>query len=89
MTYGTCCDRLYYCPTAGEDECDVHGGFDVCCNRPDLHRPPVIGAAPAYAAAYGVGGDRDADEGPVEPARPRPRTLPAAPTPRRARPKRG
>jgi hypothetical protein len=30
---------LYYCPTAGEVESDCHGGFDTCCDRPDLHRP--------------------------------------------------
>jgi hypothetical protein len=30
---------LYYCPTAGETESDCHGGFDVCCDRPDLHQP--------------------------------------------------
>ncbi|WP_037805184.1 hypothetical protein, partial [Streptomyces sp. NRRL F-5135] len=29
---------LYYCPTAGEVESDCHGGFDVCCGRPDLHQ---------------------------------------------------
>lgn len=30
---------LYYCPTVGDVECPVHGGFDVCCNRLDLHQP--------------------------------------------------
>lgn len=30
------CDA-YYCPTSGEDECAVHGGFDVCCAHPELH----------------------------------------------------
>lgn len=29
----------YYCPTAGETESDCHGGFDTCCDRPDLHQP--------------------------------------------------
>ncbi|MGZ0231157.1 hypothetical protein [Streptomyces sp. CPS1] len=33
--------QLYYCPTAGEVESDCHGGFDVCCGRPDLHQPIV------------------------------------------------
>lgn len=31
--------QLYYCPTAREVESDCHGGFDVCCSRPDLHVP--------------------------------------------------
>lgn len=31
--------RLYFCPTSGHVECPTHGGFDVCCNRPDLHQP--------------------------------------------------
>ncbi|MFH9812536.1 hypothetical protein ACH4NO_18310 [Streptomyces olivaceus] len=30
---------VYYCPTSGETESDCHGGFDVCCARPDLHQP--------------------------------------------------
>lgn len=29
----------YYCPQAGEVESDCHGGFDVCCAHPELHRP--------------------------------------------------
>ncbi|MFD5491564.1 hypothetical protein ACFWH4_01150 [Streptomyces sp. NPDC127091] len=29
---------VYYCPTGGETESDCHGGFDVCCARPDLHQ---------------------------------------------------
>lgn len=28
----------YYCPTAGDTESDCHGGFDICCARPDLHQ---------------------------------------------------
>jgi hypothetical protein len=32
--------RIVYCPTAGEDECLTHGGFDVCCDRPGLHEAP-------------------------------------------------
>ncbi len=31
----------YYCPTSGQDEHAQRGGFDVCCDRPDLHRPAV------------------------------------------------
>lgn len=31
--------RLYFCPTSGDVECPHHGGFDVCCSRPDLHQP--------------------------------------------------
>lgn len=30
---------VYYCPTSGDTESDCHGGFDQCCDRPDLHRP--------------------------------------------------
>lgn len=30
---------LYFCPTSGDVEDPRHGGFDVCCDRPDLHRP--------------------------------------------------
>ncbi|MEV1013869.1 hypothetical protein AB0I89_24250 [Micromonospora sp. NPDC049801] len=30
----------YYCPTSGDTECcPAHSGWDVCCNRPDLHQP--------------------------------------------------
>lgn len=29
---------VYYCPTANDTESDCHGGFDVCCARPDLHQ---------------------------------------------------
>lgn len=31
--------RLHFCPTSGDVECPTHGGFAVCCNRPDLHQP--------------------------------------------------
>ena len=31
----------YYCPESGEVEDPRHGGFDVCCGRPDLHAPMV------------------------------------------------
>jgi len=24
----------YVCPTSGERECPIHGGFDVCCDHP-------------------------------------------------------
>jgi len=34
---------LYYCPTGGENEHPVHGGFDVCCVHPELHEPPREG----------------------------------------------
>ncbi|MER7331786.1 MULTISPECIES: hypothetical protein [unclassified Micromonospora] len=37
----TPCDR-WFCPTSGEVECGVHGGFDVCCNRIDLHQPITV-----------------------------------------------
>lgn len=35
--------RLYYCPASGETESDCHGGFDICCDRPDLHQPVDTG----------------------------------------------
>lgn len=28
-----CCDQCYDCPTSGERECRVHGGFDICCDN--------------------------------------------------------
>ncbi|MGW0920147.1 hypothetical protein ACWD3J_14155 [Streptomyces sp. NPDC002755] len=28
----------YFCPTSGKTESTCHGGFDVCCDRPDLHQ---------------------------------------------------
>jgi hypothetical protein len=33
--------RYFYCPTSARVESDCHGGFDVCCDRPDLHMPPA------------------------------------------------
>lgn len=33
----SCCPDAYWCPRAGEVECPRHGGFDVCCRRPDAH----------------------------------------------------
>lgn len=33
---------LYYCPTAGEVEHPTQGGFDVCCDRPELHKPVCV-----------------------------------------------
>jgi hypothetical protein len=41
---------LYFCPTAGEVESARHGGFDVCCAAPELHRPPT---APELAGVIG------------------------------------
>lgn len=35
---GRCCGARYYCPTADATECAAHGGFDVCCYHPELHR---------------------------------------------------
>lgn len=51
--------NLYYCPTSGRTESDCHGGFDVCCDRPDLHIPsaeaaPTIAALQAAARKKGV-----------------------------------
>ncbi|MFJ3699548.1 hypothetical protein ACIPW9_36400 [Streptomyces sp. NPDC090052] len=41
----------YYCPTVGEIESDCHGGFDVCCARPDLHQPLRASLRDQYAEA--------------------------------------
>lgn len=38
------CQPSYFCPTNGEWESPCHGGFDVCCNHPELHQqitPPA------------------------------------------------
>ncbi|MEU9405637.1 hypothetical protein AB0E08_08020 [Streptomyces sp. NPDC048281] len=37
----TCCPDAYLCLTADvpEIECPRHGGFEVCCDKPDLHVP--------------------------------------------------
>jgi hypothetical protein len=37
VVYDCSCPDLYYCPTSREVECAKHGGFSVCCNRPDEH----------------------------------------------------
>jgi hypothetical protein len=29
----------YFCPASGKAESDCHGGFDRCCDAPELHRP--------------------------------------------------
>ena len=34
-----CCPDAFYCPAGGETECPRHGGFDICCARPDQHVP--------------------------------------------------
>lgn len=67
-----CCDGVYFCPTSNEDECAVHGGFDVCCAAPELHHPRVGGVgfcpscrlffdvvwpSPPYAVAHRSGDD--------------------------------
>lgn len=30
---------VYYCPTSGQKESPCCGGFDDCCDQPELHRP--------------------------------------------------
>lgn len=46
----------YFCPASGETESDCHGGFDQCCDRPDLHRPIAeTGACPACRRADQAG----------------------------------
>lgn len=52
----------YYCPTVGETESDCHGGFDVCCARPELHQPISLRAR--YAAA--IQAVQDGQAAPVE-----------------------
>ncbi|MFI7073486.1 hypothetical protein [Micromonospora sediminicola] len=34
--------ETWFCPTSGDVECGVHGGFDVCCDRYDLHQPAAV-----------------------------------------------
>lgn len=47
-----CCDRVYLCPTTGEMECPLHGGFDICCN--DVNCPGrVIGRTEAALKLIG------------------------------------
>jgi hypothetical protein len=36
------CPDVYYCPTTYETECPRHGGFDVCCDHPEVHIPGRI-----------------------------------------------
>ena len=58
-----CCDSGYYCPAAGENECAVHGGFDVCCEHPERHeqrRGPAVfvkqlGAQPTHVREFDRG----------------------------------
>jgi hypothetical protein len=34
----TCCGAdMYWCPVVGRMECPLHGGFNVCCARPERH----------------------------------------------------
>lgn len=54
------CLPMYFCPTAGEYESPCHGGFDTCCDRPDLHKELITdgqgeesGADPAGDLAPG------------------------------------
>jgi hypothetical protein len=36
---------LYFCPAVAEVESAMHGGFDVCCDRPEQHIPLPLGPA--------------------------------------------
>jgi hypothetical protein len=51
--------KLYYCPTTDEVEQHPGGGFDVCCDHPELHR------AIKWTDLFGIDPDylKDADEG--------------------------
>jgi hypothetical protein len=31
----------YFCPLAGENECPACSAFDICCDQPSVHQPPV------------------------------------------------
>lgn len=42
----TGCCSTFWCPTVDAVECPTHGGFDVCCDRPDLHRATAELACP-------------------------------------------
>lgn len=33
------CADLYFCPASDDVECPRHGGFDICCDRPERHVP--------------------------------------------------
>lgn len=33
--------QVYWCPASGENECPTCGGFETCCDRPELHEPPI------------------------------------------------
>lgn len=34
----SCCGAdMFWCPRVGRMECPTHGGFKVCCDRPDRH----------------------------------------------------
>lgn len=48
----TCCPQAYWCPTSGDTECPAHGGFDVCCARPDWHISQTRDAWHAEQAAH-------------------------------------
>jgi hypothetical protein len=39
--------EVYYCPTVDEIEMRPGGGFDVCCDAPEKHRPVDLAALPA------------------------------------------
>ena len=51
---------LYVCPAALEVESKTHGGFGVCCDRPDLHVPLPDGpATDALSEALGEARKRE------------------------------
>lgn len=38
-----CCgDALFWCPTSGEMECRIHGGYKQCCDQGDRHLPIAV-----------------------------------------------
>jgi len=42
----------YYCPTSGETESNCHGGFDACCDQPDLHQPATGARQPVISCSH-------------------------------------
>ncbi|WP_181785360.1 hypothetical protein [Streptomyces phytophilus] len=65
-------ESLYVCPAALQVESPTHGGFDTCCDRPDLHVPVPTGpgtdalsrALDALSAPSGDSDAADEDDAP-------------------------
>jgi hypothetical protein len=44
-----CCPDVYYCPASDDIECVRHGGFSVCCSRPQDHLSVGVNAGMQWA----------------------------------------